>query len=117
MFVTGILGNVEIPILLDTGSTVTVIDEELWQLAKNKDVCLEKVPFAIRSVTQHNIEILGQKNINLTLPTRKRNGRKSFKVSVLVAKGLLHKAILGLNFLKRFDAFIDVSQDRLTLYN
>ena len=117
MFVTGILGNVEIPILLDTGSAVTVIDEELWQLAKKKDEFLEKVPFAIRSVTQHNIEILGQKDINLTLPTRKRNGRKSFKVSVLVAKGLLHKAILGLNFLKCFDAFIDVSQDRLTLYN
>ena len=117
LFVTGILGNVEIPILLDTGSAVTVIDEELWQLVKKKDERLEKVPFAIRSVTQHNIEILGQKDINLTLPTRKRNGRKSFKISVLVAKGLLHRAILGLNFLKRFDAFIDVSQDRLTLYN
>ena len=107
----------EIPILLDTGSAVTVIDEEIWKLMKAKDDKLEKVPFAIRSVTQHDIEILGQKDINITLPTRKKNGRRNFKVSVLIAKGLLHKAILGLNFLKRFDAFIDLSQNKISLFN
>ena len=117
LYINGIFGNVEIPILLDTGSAVTVIDEEIWKLMKAKDDKLEKVPFAIRSVTQHDIEILGQKDINITLPTRKKNGRRNFKVSVLIAKGLLHKAILGLNFLKRFDAFIDLSQNKISLFN
>ena len=115
-YINAIFGKVEIPILLDTGSAVTVIDEEIWGVMKAKADKLEKVPFAIRSVTQHDIEILGQKDITITLPTR-RNGRQNFKVSVLVAKGLLHKAILGLNFLKQFDANIDVCQNRLSLFN
>ena len=116
-YVNAIFGKVEIPILLDTGSAVTVIDEEIWEVVKSKTDKLEKVPFAIRSVTQHDIEILGQKDIIITLPIRKRNGQRNFKVSVLVAKCLLHKAILGLNFLKQFDAYIDVSQNRLSLFN
>ena len=72
---------------------------------KAKNDKFEKVPFAIRSVTQHDIEILGQKEINITFPTLKKNGRRNFKVSVLIAKSLLHKAIHGLNFLKRFEAY------------
>ena len=83
---------------------------------KSKKDKLEEVPFAIRSVTQHDIEILGQKDIIITLPTRKRNGQRNFKVSGLVAKGLLYKAILGLNFLKQFYAYIDVLQNRLSLF-
>ena len=73
-----IFGSVEIPILLYTGSAVTVIDEEIWKMMKAKDDKLEKVPFAIRSVTPHDIEILGQKEINITFPTRKKNGRRNF---------------------------------------
>ena len=77
----------EFPILLDTGSAVTVINEKMWEVMKTKTDKLENVPFGIKSVTQHDIEILGQKDI--TLPTR-RNGRQNFNVSVLVAKGLMH---------------------------
>ena len=117
LYVNGIFGSVEIPILLDTGSAVTVIDEEIWKMMKAKDDKLEKVPFAIRSVTQHDIEILGQKEVNITFPTRKKNGRRNFKVTVLIAKGLLHKAILGLNFLNRFEAYIDISQNKMSLHN
>ena len=83
---------------------------------KTKTDKLENVLFPIRLVTQHDIEILGQKDITITLPTR-RNGRQNFHVSVLVAKSLMHKTILGLNFLKQFDAYIDVSQNRLSLFN
>ena len=117
LYINGIFESVEIPILLDTGSAVTVIDEEIWTMMKAKDDKLEKVPFAIRSVTQHDIEILGQKDINIIFPTRKKNGRRNFKVSALIAKGLLHKAILGLNFLKQFEAQIDVPQNKMTLFN
>ena len=117
MYINGNVGNVDIPILFDTGSAVTVIDDEIWKLMKAKDDKLDKVPFAIRSVTQHEIEILGQKDVNITLSTRKKNSRRNFKVSILIAKGLLLKAILGLNFLKRFDAFIDLSQNNISLFN
>ena len=50
LYVNGIFGSVEIPILLDTESAVTVIDEEIWKMMKAKDGTLEKVPFALGAV-------------------------------------------------------------------
>jgi hypothetical protein len=41
-------GNIEVPILIDSGSGVTIIDEEIWKtvgIGKK----LKKVPFALRT--------------------------------------------------------------------
>ena len=46
-YVQGMFKKVEIPILIDTGSAVTIIDEKLWSLMKQKDEKLNKAPFAI----------------------------------------------------------------------
>ena len=35
----------------------------------------------------------------------------------MIAKGLLHKAILSLDFLKLFEAQIDVPQNKMMLFN
>jgi hypothetical protein len=105
-----------VPILLDTGSAVTVIDEEIWGFIRKKNNHLEKVPFAIRSVTQHNIEILGQQRIEIALPRKQRKGNSIYNINVLIAKGLLHKAILGLDFLEKFGANINVTDRKLMLY-
>ena len=73
-YVQGMFKKVEIPILIDTGSAVTIIDEELWSLIKQKDEKLNKAPFAIRSVTQHTVKAIGEKEIYSELCTKRKHG-------------------------------------------
>jgi len=115
-YVMGMFNEVEVPILIDTGSAVTIINEEVWKLLKIKEP-LENVPFAIRSVTKHAIEIIGQKEIALQLKSKaKRGALQTFHCKVFVARGLAKEAIMGLDFLKRFEATIDIEQNKLILY-
>jgi dUTPase len=112
----GMFNNVEVPMLIDTGSAVTIINEEVWKLFKSTEP-LENVPFAIRSVTKHAIEIIGQKDIALQLkPKAKKGALHNFQCKVFVARGLAKEAIIGLDFLKRFEAVIDIEQNKLILH-
>ena len=58
---------------------------------------LDKVSFAIRSATQHALEVLGQTKIahKLTFKYYKRRGI-DFMADVIVVKALAHKAIYGI---------------------
>jgi predicted aspartyl protease len=115
-YVMGMFNNVEVPMLIDTGSAVTIINEEVWKLLKSTEP-LENVPFAIRSVTKHAIEIIGQKEISLQLKPKARKGAlHNFQCKVFVARGLAKEAIIGLDFLKRFEAVIDIEQNKLILH-
>jgi hypothetical protein len=114
-YVNGMFGQVEMPILVDTGSAVTIIDEEVWRIINFRKEELHKVPFAIRSVTQHTIEIIGQKKIPIRLFKRKYKSLVTYNFTVLVAKNLAHKAIVGLDFLKEFAADINILNGVLTL--
>jgi hypothetical protein len=67
----GMFNKVEVPMLIDTGSAVTLINEEIWKLFKSTEP-LENVPFAIKSVTKHAIEIIGQKDITQQLKPKAR---------------------------------------------
>ena len=66
-YINGIFGNVQGPILIDSESAVTIIDEEIWNLIKKREEELGKVSFHLRSATQHTLEILGQTEIILKL--------------------------------------------------
>ena len=113
-YIYGTVNNVQIPFLLDTGSAVTIIDEEIWLQTDNRKQ-LEKAPFAIRSVTQHTIEVLGQAMMDIKLRTKK-NSIRNFSFQTLVARGLTQQAILGLDFMKAFRATVNVYSQKLDLY-
>jgi predicted aspartyl protease len=115
-YLTGAFSDIEVPILLDTGSAVTVIDEELWSLLNTRKESLEKVSFPIRSATHHNVDIIGQREMTLQLCTKRKKSVRKFTLKVIVAKGLIHKAIIGMDFLKKFGAVIDLYNKRLFLY-
>ena len=66
-YINGIFGKVQVPILIDSGSAVTIMDEEIWNLIKKRGEELGKVPFPLRSATQHTLEVLGQTKIILKL--------------------------------------------------
>jgi hypothetical protein len=79
----GIFNRIEVPMLIDTGSAVSIINEEVWKLLNIRGP-LDKVPFTVRSVTQHSIKIIGQKDIHFYLkPKSKRSFTSSLSLPVL----------------------------------
>jgi hypothetical protein len=47
-YVIGFFNQVEVPMLVDTGSAVTIINEDVWKLLKSNEP-LDKVPFSVKS--------------------------------------------------------------------
>ena len=115
-YVNGMFGRERLPILIDSGSAVTIIDEEIWNLIRGERDTLDKVPFSIRSATKHTLEILGQKTIPLSILYKHQRGSKDFRTNVIVVKGLTHKAIIGLDFLKKYAASMDLWNRKLILF-
>ena len=68
--------DIEVPIFLDTGSAVTIINEEIWSLGKKENETLKEVSFAVRSITKQAVEILGETEIKFSLQL---NWRRSMK--------------------------------------
>ena len=84
-YINGIFGNVQVPILIDSGSAVTIMDEEIWNLKKKRGEELGKVSFPLRSATQHTLEVLGQTKIILKLKYKHTSrGVRDFKADVIV---------------------------------
>ena len=116
-YVNGMFGNEISAILIDSGSAATIIDEEIWKNIKGERDVLKKVPFSIRSATKHELEILGQKIISFSLLHKNSKKRKEFRTNVIVVKGLTHKAVLGLDFLKQYGASMDMWNKKLILFS
>jgi hypothetical protein len=101
--------------MIDSGSALSIIDKDIWKAMNNKQE-LKKVPYSLRSVTQHTLEILGQQQITLRLFGRKRGRFRDYKIQVLVARGLTHNAIMGLDFMKKYNAEISFANSKLVLF-
>ena len=113
-YVNGTFGGVKISLLLDSGSGSTIIDEELWKVVRGNEE-LESVSFSIKSATQHALEVLGQKTISFSL-FNERNGSRIVTAKVVVVRGLPYKGIIGIDFLMKYSAKINIGKRKLTLY-
>ena len=113
-YVNGTFGGVKISLLLDSGSGSTIIDEELWKVVRGNEE-LESVPFSIKSATQHTLEVLGQKTISFSL-FNERNGSRIVTAKVVVVRGLPYKGIIGIDFLMKYSAKINIGIRKLTVY-
>ena len=116
MYVMGKFKDVEVPILLDTGSTVTIINEEIWNLVKEKNETLKEVSFAVRSVTKQAVEILGETEIKFSLQLSRRRSMKEFVITALVARGVIYEAIMGLDFMLKYKAVLNTVAHNLSLH-
>ena len=101
--------------LIDTGLTVSLIDEKLWTRYKQKGDHLREVQINVRSVTNQRIKIVGISEVVIRLPIKKQSILKSFKVHVFVIKDLLHKIILGIDFMKQYGGLVDAVENKLLL--
>ena len=61
--------------------------------------------------------MLGQKTISFSLLYKNHKESKEFRTNVVVAKGLSHKAVLGLDFLIQWGANMDMWNNKLILFS
>ena len=113
-YVYGTFGGVKISLLLDSGAGSTIIDEEIWKVVRGNEE-LESVSFSIKSATQHALEVLGQKTVSFNL-FNERNGSKNVTAKVVVVRRLPYKGIIGIGFLMKYRAKINIGKRKLTLY-
>ena len=93
IFISGLINHSKISILLDTGATTSIIDEETWK--KSGCYSPDKLEFIDATLTVANgekLEIKGRTNVRL------RVGSVDQVVPMVVVKGIYHEAILGTDF-------------------
>ena len=93
-YVPGKLQGVPTDFLIDSGSTYTIIDEELYEgLPENVKTPLEPLEMVLRSANGEILKVLGQTNMQLEI------GNQTFQYPVKVVALGDNSAILGLDFM------------------
>ena len=98
--------------LLDTGATVTLINAPIWKQCAPPAVHL--TPWTqnrLIGVNGSPLHSLGATTIDITIRG------SHFTASIIVVDGLTADAILGLDFLKKYNCTIDIGQKSLFLNN
>ena len=113
-FLQGKIKQEELFMLCDTGSSITLMDELIWNKIKDNTYTLEAVNYAVRSATKHALEILGQIKLNFCLLNRKGNWQQ-FTFTVMVARNLSKPVILGMDFFHAHRALINLNNNRIHL--
>ena len=114
-FLQGRVGSEDVFMLCDTGSSISLLDEMVWDKMKDTTSVLDPVTCPVRSATKHAIEILGQTKLNFKLLNRKRNWQQ-FTYTFMIARNLSKPAILGMDFFHTQRAMINLNNNRVHLY-
>ena len=107
LLVRGIFRNRKMNILIDTGATTNVIDISQVNENEMRDTC----SMWLRVVGNHRVQPMGE--ISGTL----RLGDATFDVTTIVISGCPQPMILGMEFLTRYCAKIDLEHKCLQLTN
>ena len=108
LMVTGLIEGECVEMLIDTGSAVIIIREDVWRRSQESHQLQLQLP--IRSVVAANgeeLDLLGQSEVTLGI------GGLAVKHLVLVAKGLTQECLLGANFLMQHSCVVDLQKMKL----
>ncbi len=109
-YVSGELGGMKTELLVDSGSSYTVIDYNLFrQIPERQRPTLHKVNLVLRSATGEKLKIFGQINVDIKL------GDKKFATPVKVVALGDKTAILGLDFMAKYDCMINMGKGVLQM--
>lgn len=94
-------------VLLDSGSSVSLINEDMYKKLKSNNLVKEikEVNVSCKSAINNNIDIMGQCSIKV------RIHNFSWNVECLIARNLVWKVILGSDFIKNSNMVLDLSSD------
>ena len=114
-FLAGKIGDGEVFMLCDTGSSVCLIDDSIWDNIKDKMDNLNEVNYSLRSASKHSLDIIGETKLTFGLLTKKGSWQ-NYEFQFMVVRGLSKPVILGMNFFHANKALIDLYNNRVFLY-
>ena len=117
IYATTLFGNMEVPMLIDTGSSITIINEEIWNIIKRRGEKLKEINYTVMSVNKQQVKILGETEIYFRMKLNRGKSTKEFSTTALVTRGVMHKAIMGLDFMQQYKAQLDIVTLKMSLYS
>ena len=97
------------PMLVDTGSSVTLLHEKVWKEAVQGRRNLQPSTGPVKAVNSENLPICGQAEVSLQV------GEYVGVHKVLVVKEMIQECLLGTDFLEKGHCVIDVKNKLLTI--
>ena len=93
--------------LLDTGSAISLVSQDLWKKCHQEHDKLEPWTKQLVSVDGSSVRVLGCCQIRITM------GNNTFHHAVLIVDTLTMEGILGLDFLKKHRCSVDLGENML----
>ena len=104
------IGGVQVDFLVDTGAVVSLISEELFELIQQEgEIVLNSYYCNIAAVDGSPLKVRGKIELEIKL------GKRLFSHEVLVVSDVTSGAILGLDFLQKYDGIFDIAKKRIRL--
>ena len=102
--VDGRLGKLVVKILIDTGSAVTLVREDVWKKVQQSPKTIKAPVHSVVVANGEKLELVGQGEVSITI------GGVTRRHMVLVTKHLTHECILGVDFLIKHACVVDLRQ-------
>ncbi len=112
LFVSGAVEGKSMPLLVDTGSGMTIVREDVLQDARTNDASpkiLKEVGHPVLAANGEELDVAGQAVLTITL------GKFTVDHPVLVVRDLTQSCLLGADFLQKYHCIIDLQEKTLTV--
>ena len=113
LFLDGYINQLSVRMLVDTGSSVTILKEDIYKratIAADKDGLQSPAPL-VYSAGGDQLEIVGKANVIVKI------GSLSTSFSVLVALSLIQECLLGLDFFEEIGCVLNLQKRILEIGN
>ena len=108
LLVTGLVAGRQTNMLVDTGSGVTILREDVWKESQQEERGPLTPPFCpVVAANGQELDLLGRSEVMVSV------GGLSESHSVLVAKGLTQECLLGADFLSKHGCVVDLKEQVL----
>ena len=110
LIIDGKVQDMPVRILLDTGAAISVVSQELWEkIPPEKRPKLKRPLHAgIKTVAGNIMRLIGSAEINYQI------GNSEYRFSTAVIPDFVFPVVLGLDFLRKFGAVINLENEEIT---
>ena len=109
-YIPGKMSDVKTQLLVDSGSTYTIMDHDLFQaISEDKRPKLEKISLVLRSATGEKLMVHGQAKMEIVL------GNQNFQFPVKIVSLGDKSCILGLDFMGKHECILNMGKGLLQI--
>ena len=108
--VSGSLDDIPISVLIDTGSSIRLLDERLHYLLPSIPP-LQPAQFSVSGADDRPLIVLSMATLSIAI------NNNTFRVQLVFTRNILFPVVLGINFLQTHDGIISFPKNQLYLTN